>query len=255
MISVSPVIADNNKSISIADNDHIFSVIGVLVEFIDVGVIHHMMTTERTVTSQYFDEQQALLEKLSTTLKDNNDIAAASSIVEHLQTRHYSTASALKGMANHAASTILPVNLYNSYLTALANSQKALESKRLKVTTSFPEITPIIMSNPDDLVKMIQLMFSVLAEDAQVNSNIEISCHYKQIKGQKAVYFSITNTGFGVPKEHIEELGQSEYINEHKTHALTLKNLMNNVEQWNATARVHTKLGKGIRFSYMFSGV
>lgn len=255
MISVSPVIADNSKSINIADNDHIFSVIGVLVEFIDVGVIHHMMTTERTVTSQYFSEQQALLEQLSTTLEQTKDISAASSLVEQIQSRHLSTASALKEMANHSASTVLPVNLYNSYLTALANSQKVLESKRLKVNASFPEVTPIIMSNPDDLVKMIQLMLSVLTDDAQVNSSIEISCHYKQIKGKKAIYFSIANTGFGVPKEHIEELGQSEYINEHKTDALTLKNLMSNVEQWNATARVHTKLGKGIRFSYMFSGV
>lgn len=265
MVSVSPVIADNKKTTVISDNEHPFSVLGILVEFIDVGSIHHIVSTERNLTTQYLTKsnqalsqlvqlQKQLIEK-DVNAESDNITEQVSNKIQQLVNSNIEIQNLLHNLANNEVSTVLPVDLYKTYLASLSNSQKILASKHITINVAFPDVTPLVMANRDELLSILQLVFSVLTDDAQINSNINITCKYKQIRGKQAIHLSVENIGFGVPKEHIEQIGQSEYINEETSEAIKLKQLLTGLDNWNARARVHTKLGKGIRFSFIFTGV
>jgi hypothetical protein len=265
MISVSPVIENKDKADELIETNTPFSVIGLLVEFVDVGSMQKLMTAERKINSLYLNDVYSALSTVQLCkleLERLNDNPELSPVLLTLQRQLNNVVKStddvhqiLDKLIAPNESNLLPVDLINIYAMAKKQLEASLSAKKIQLTFNAPKIATMVYANQYELISMVKLMITILIEDAQLGSKIRVVGKQKIISGKKIYYISIANNGFGIPKETLRNITQSPSKNDLNGDVMKLRQLIDNSHHWHAKPRIFSKLGKGMRFSLILSGV
>lgn len=265
MVSVTPVIENKDKSDELLETNNPFSVIGLLVEFVDVGSMQQLMTVERKINSLYLNDVYSSLStvqlckiELERLTKDPEVSRILSTIQRQLDSISActkNTQQVLNKIAVPNENNLLPVDLLNIYRSSKKQLEASLATKNIQVTFDSPKIETMVYANQHKLITMLKLMMSILIDDAQLDSTIRVIGKQKIISGKKVYFISMSNEGFGIPKETLINISQSKSNDDINGDVMKLKQIINNAHHWHAQPRIFSKLGKGIRFSLILSGV
>jgi|GEM_PF-2932372 len=265
MVSVTPVIENRNNSDELLDVNAPFSVIGLLVEFVDVASMQEVMAVERKINSLYLNDVYNALSSIQLCQMKLEELNHNPEVKQVLLTMQQQLSNVVKStndthqifnnMAMPNVKGILPVDLFNIYIALKKSLRTDLSAKNINIYFNAPKITSMVYANQYELISMLSLILTILIEDAQLYSIIKITGKQKLVAGKKIYYISINNNGFGIHKETLINLNRLNNKKDITGDVMKLRQVIDSKNHWHTKPRVFSKLGKGIRFSLTLSGV
>lgn len=149
--------------------------------------------------------------------------------------------TALSSAARNPSSNVCPVDLHPFLTSAIGETARLIEEKKIKLDATIPRLTGLVKVQPDQLRRLLKALLTTLITDAVTKSVLTV---HLQDSG-KSLKLTCQNFGFGIPDKHLQShlwkpgVSVTEELKD-------LRDAVQAVPTWNGRIEIHSKVGVGI---------
>lgn len=231
-----------------------FELRGILIELIDVTGLRDLSRLKGSLMERIYFQLRNDLQAVALAtdlLADQHAIPPESGeILEMIKQQTDDAATLVEQAQGYLFTNLLelhqidcyPVDPLEAMHAALASVAEPLRERRLTVDARLPELSRLVLAEPDLLREMLEAMLSVLIDDAISDTSLTILL----VEREQSIAYTLNNQGFGMPDARFQDYfaGDGDVSPQFKK----LRRALRQVGNWSGELRGSSTLGAGTRF-------
>ncbi|SDU55836.1 CHASE2 domain-containing protein [Desulfobacula phenolica] len=258
LLSIRPLLIEEENSL-IQDDAYPFDLHGMLFEMIDVTDAKNSGTLKADLFERsniHLKEGVESISNVCMMLEDDKMVAEQKTkLIENLNDKKDNLINFITELNDYMSLDVFsetyqvfPVSTLKIIKNSISQLQEIAGKKRISFEIASGSLSDLVLAGPGDLKKLFISLFSILLHDAYEETAIQIRSESKN----GSIFYSIYNTGYGMPDEDFQRYLSSGQLNNSKFFQ-EIRQLSPKLKQWKCDLNGTSQVGKGIQFNLMLN--